>query len=269
LRSADWEGLEVATVQTSLYPVLEITIPSKGSNFEFVQVQESPTSLALLRGKGDQVNSVASTGSVSTPDWMNIRGTIVIDPGHGGSDPGCVNRALGTREADVTLQICKNLAEILRGQGWKVVLTRETDRDVTYAGSPDRMELEARSGIANEIGADLFMSVHCNASVNSGSYGSSIHWWKAEDYAFAQSLEPTLGTAIGLGQQGLIRNRFVVLRHAQMPSVLVETAFLSNPREGAMLSDPKFQKVIAQQLAGGLANYMRGAYASRGARPVE
>ncbi|HIB66496.1 MAG TPA: N-acetylmuramoyl-L-alanine amidase [Phycisphaerales bacterium] len=69
--------------------------------------------------------------------------------------------------------------------------------------------------------------------------------------------------------KGLIRNRFVVLRHAEMPSVLVETAFLTNPSEGAKLSDPEFQKVIAQQLAGGLANYMRGAYASRGRRPVE
>ena len=148
-------------------------------------------------------------------------------------------------------------------------MTRETDRDVTYAGSPDKMELEARSGVANKINADLFMSVHCNASVSSASYGSSIHWWKAEDYAFAQALEPVLGNAIGLGQKGLIRNRFVVLRHAEMPSVLVETAFLTNPSEGAKLSDPEFQKVIAQQLAGGLANYMKGAYASRGRRPVE
>jgi len=54
-----------------------------------------------------------------------------------------------------------------------------------------------------------------------------------------------------------------------MPAVLVETAFLTNAREGAKLSDPEFQKVIAQQLAGGLANYMRGSYAARGGRPVE
>jgi len=131
------------------------------------------------------------------------------------------------------------------------------------------MELEARSGIANKIKADLFMSVHCNASVNTGATGSSIHWWKTEDYAFAQAIEPVLGTAIGLGQKGLIRDRFVVLRHAEMPAVLVETAFLTNAREGAKLSDPEFQKVIAQQLAGGLANYMRGSYAARGGRPVE
>jgi len=266
-KSKDWPGVEVSTYNTALYPVLEIKIPAREDEFEFVQVEDSPTSVALLRG--DVSEKLASMGTVSTPGWMNVRGTIVIDPGHGGSDPGCINRALGTREADVTLKICKYLATILRNQGWNVVLTRETDRDVTYAGSPDRMELEARSGIANEMKADLFMSVHCNASVNSASYGSSIHWWKAEDYAFAQALEPVLGNAIGLGQKGLIRNRFVVLRHAEMPSVLVETAFLTNPAEGAKLSDPEFQKVIAEQLAGGLANYMRGSYAARGQKAVD
>ena len=264
-KSSKWPGVEMTSYQTSNYPVLEIKIPGN-SAYEFVTIEDAPHSIALLKGSKSELKDIASTGSVETPGWMNVQGTIVIDPGHGGSDPGCVNRALGTREADVTLKISKHLAEILRAQGWNVILTRETDRDVTYAGSPDRMELEARATVANQIGADLFMSIHCDASVSASSRGSSIHWWKAEDYAFAQALEPVLGTAIGLGQKGLIRNRFVVLRHAQMPSVLVETAFLSNPTEGAKLSDPEFQKVIARQLAGGLANYMRGAYASRGGK---
>ncbi len=267
--SEEWPGVEIGQYQTALYPVLEVVIPTNGEKLEFVNVEGANATLALLKGSEDTVETLAASGSVETLGWMNAGGTIVIDPGHGGSDPGCINRALGTREADVTLKIAKHLAEILRAQGWNVVLTRETDRDVTYAGSPDRMELEARSGIANRLKADLFMSIHCNASVGSQHYGSSIHWWKAEDYEFARSLEPVLGNAIGLGQKGLIRNRFVVLRHAEMPSVLVETAFLTNPREGAMLSDPEFQKTIARQLAGGLASYMRGTYASRGGRPVD
>lgn len=263
--SSKWPGLTVAQHHNQPYSVLEITIPINEA-YEFVTIDGSVNTIGLLRGTDTHI---ADIGSVETPGWMSYRGTIVIDPGHGGSDPGCVNHALGVREADVTLRISLHLAEILRAQGWNVVLTRETDRDVTYAGSPDRMELEARSGIANEIGADLFMSIHCDASVSSNSNGSSIHWWKSEDYAFAQSLEPVLGHAIGLGQKGLIRNRFVVLRHAQMPAVLVETAFLTNPTEGAKLSDPEFQKVVANQLAGGLANYMRGAYASRGLKAVD
>lgn len=264
LQAKEWPGVEITTLNTALYPVLEVKIPMDSDNFEFVSLEDSPTTLALLRGPADKVKELAVSGSVETPGWLNVRGTIVIDPGHGGSDPGCVNRALGTRESDVTLAISLHLAEVLRAQGWNVVLTRESDRDVTYAGSPDMLELQTRADIANNINADLFMSIHCNASVNSGASGTSIHWWKAEDYEFAQSLEHVLGTTIGLGQKGLIRDRFVVLRHAKMPSVLVETAFLSNPYEGAKLSDPAFQKVIATQLAGGLASYMQGRYALRG-----
>ncbi len=268
-RASDWPGVEISTFDTALYPVLEIKVPLQGA-LEFVQLEDSPTTLALLRGTRGEVQELGQSGSVETPGWVNIRGTIVIDPGHGGSDPGCRNAALGTREADVTLAISLYLADILRAQGWNVVLTRESDRDVTYAGSPDMMELEARADVANDINADLFMSIHCNASVNTGATGTSIHWWKAEDYEFAQSLEHVLGTSIGLGQKGLIRDRFVVLRHAQMPSVLVETAFLTNAYEGSKLSDPSFQQVIAKQLAGGLASFMQGRYASRGGgRPIE
>lgn len=263
-RSSDWPGVEISSFDTALYPVLEITIPLGKDKLEFVQLQDSPTTLALMRGPADQIEELASSGSVETPGWVNVHGTIVIDPGHGGSDPGCRNGSLGTREADVTLAISLYLADILRSQGWNVILTRETDRDVTYAGSPDMEELEARADVANSINADLFMSIHCNASVNTGATGTSIHWWKAEDYEFAQSLEYVLGSSIGLGQKGLIRDRFVVLRHAQMPAVLVETAFLTNSYEGSKLSDPQFQQVIARQLAGGLASYMQGRYASRG-----
>ncbi len=269
-KSSEWPGLEVNSFDTPLYPVLEVSLPLGSEALEFVTLEDAPTSLALLRGPVGQVNDLANTGSMDTPGFTNIRGTIVIDPGHGGSDSGCVNRSLGVREADVTLAISLYLADVLRAQGWNVILTRETDRDVTYAGSPDMMELQARSEVANRINADLFMSIHCNASVGSAAKGTSIHWWKAEDFEFAQSLEFVLGTTIGLGQKGLIRDRFAVLRHANMPSVLVETAFLTNPVEGAKLADPEFQKLIATQLAGGLAQYMQGRYASRGTvRPVD
>lgn len=269
-KSSEWPELEITTFDTPTYPVLEVSLPLGKEALEFVTLEDAPTSLALIKGPTGQVNDLASTGSIDTPGFTNIHGTIVIDPGHGGSDSGCVNRSLGVRECDVTLAISLQLADVLRAQGWNVVLTRETDRDVTYAGSPDMMELQARSEVANKLNADLFMSIHCNASVGSGANGTSIHWWKAEDYEFAQSLEFVLGTTIGLGQKGLIRDRFAVLRHANMPSVLVETAFLTNPNEGAKLADPEFQRLIATQLAGGLAQYMQGRYASRGTvRPVD
>lgn len=262
------ENQRIEVVSTERYPVLRIQgVVPEGSVPEFRQFDDSSHTLAVALGSSEQ--RFEARGSAALKGYAVARGTIVIDPGHGGSDPGCLNRGLGVREADVTLAISKQLATILRDQGWRVVLTRETDRDVTYAGSPDKMELMARSEVANQINADIFISIHCNASYSSHHSGSSIHWYKAEDYQLAQSLEFVLGTSIGLGQKGLIRNRFVVLRYAEMPSVLVETAYLTNPYEGARLSNPEFQKVIANQLAGGLASYVQGRYAQKRLLPTE
>lgn len=269
-KSSDWPGLAISQYETDSYPVLQLEIPTARDGMEFAVNQDLPTTLILKRGPTDKVSALMAYDSIQTPGYSIASGTIVIDPGHGGSDPGCRNGALGVREADITLAISLKLAEVLRAQGWNVILTRESDRDVTYAGSPDMDELCARADVANNIKADLFVSIHCNASVNTSATGSSIHWWKVEDYQLAQSLEHVLGSTIGFGDKGLIRDRFVVLRHTKMPAVLVETAFLSNYREGSMLSDPNFQSNIAQQLAGGLASYISGRYASRGSvRPLD
>lgn len=262
------ENQTLEVVKSRPYPVLRVKgqVP-EGQTVDLREWDAESHTLSLSLGTGE--SKLQANGNATLAGYAVARGTIVIDPGHGGSDPGCLNRGLGVKEADVTLAISKQLAQILREQGWRVVLTRETDRDVTYAGSPDKMELMARSDVANAIKADIFISIHCNASYSSHHAGSSIHWYKAEDYQLAQSLEHVLGTAIGLGQKGLIRNRFVVLRYAEMPSVLVETAYLTNPYEGAKLSNPQFQKVIANQLAGGLASYVQGRYAQGKLRPTE
>lgn len=255
----------LVTVASQPYPVLRLQgfVP-QGKTYQFQEIEDEPEALALTLAPEGTVQALENTGTDKTAGYHVARGTIVIDPGHGGSDPGCINRDLGLMEKDVTLQISQQLAGVLREQGWTVVLTREDDRDVTYAGSPDKEELMARSEVANRLGADIFLSIHCNASVSKHHAGSSIHWWKAEDYELAQSLEHVLGTAVGFGQKGLIRNRFVVLRYAEMPSVLVETAFLTNNYEGSRLGDPRFQRLIAEQLAGGLASYIQGRYANAG-----
>jgi N-acetylmuramoyl-L-alanine amidase len=142
-----------------------------------------------------------------------------------------------------------------------VLLTREEDRDLTWPGSPDRLELQARCDVANQAGADFFISLHCNASVSASSAGTSIHWCKDEDVELARSLEVALGESLGLDQGGLRRDGFYVLRHTLMPAVLVEMAFLSNPREGRLLADQDFRQKIAEGLAGALVAHISGRYA--------
>lgn len=236
-----------------------------GYNYEFFEIENASGSLVLHVAPEARLARLAERGTATTRGYVaNARGTVVIDPGHGGGDPGCYSRSQGVYEKDITLDIARRLKVVLERQGWKVLMTRESDRDVTYAGSPDRDELQARCDVANNINADLFISIHCNASASGLGSGTSIHWYKQEDYDFARNMEFTLGQAIGVGNQGLHRDAFYVLRHTDMPAVLVETAYLSHPGDSAQLNNPQIRQVIAERLAGGLVQFMAGRYARAG-----
>lgn len=210
--------------------------------------KEVDPNTALSKGRGTTESTPAVAGG--TPS-----GLIVIDPGHGGSDCGAQNKSINVNEASVTLDICKRLAQILKAQGWNVVLTRTTDVDVSYSGSSAREELGARAKVANDAKADIFLSVHCNASVSPSSNGTSLHYYKQSDYVLANELQGAVLNATGRANRGLQANRFYVLAHTQMPAVLVETAFITNPTEGALLNDPNYRQKIAEGLAQGLRQY--------------
>ncbi|MBS2040134.1 N-acetylmuramoyl-L-alanine amidase [bacterium] len=209
--------------------------------------KEADPGLTGQKGHGSTEQVAQASGSGT--------GLIVIDPGHGGSDCGALNRGLNLSEASVTLDICKRLQGILKAQGWNVVMTRTTDVDVSYANSSAREELGARCKVANDAKADLFVSVHCNASVNAGSNGTSIHYYKQSDYVLASQLQSSVMNGTGRANRGLQANRFYVLAHTNMPAVLVETAFLTNGTEGALLNDPNYRQKIAEGLAQGLRQY--------------
>jgi N-acetylmuramoyl-L-alanine amidase len=221
---------------------------------------------ALLIGPGSEITSpspvVGGSGTViiASGDDGSI---IVIDPGHGGSDPGACNGAKGLREKDITLDISKRLAAILTKNGWKVYLTRNTDTDLTYPGSPDRDELQARSDVANRLNASAFISIHCNASVSPSLRGSSYHWCKEIDRDLAKAVEGSLGPNIGTSEKGSRKDRFYVLSHSKVPSVLVETAFLSNSQDAAILASEDYRQKIAEQLAKAISDFIRNSNMAR------
>jgi len=250
------ELAEVRGLRTESYPVVQWERQlAQGEAFEFYQRSDEPRVLLLKCGPRASLKPADFVGTALMAGLQGGRGKIVIDPGHGGGDPGCRNRELGVYEKDVTLDISLRLMQILQAQGWQVELTRTTDRDVTYAGSPDLMELQARADVANRMGADIFVSIHCNASISPAVRGSSIYWYKSQDRPLAECLD-LLDASLGFEQDGLIQNNFAVLRLTSMPAVLVETAFLTNPVEGRLLANPKIRQGIAERLAQGLGEYM-------------
>jgi N-acetylmuramoyl-L-alanine amidase len=179
---------------------------------------------------------------------------IVIDPGHGGSDPGTAHG--GASEAQLTLDMAKRLRAILIDRGWEVKLTRESDVDVYAANDSAHDELQARDDIANKAGARLFVSIHANAFINSGPYGTTTYISKPDDVAFAHFVETHLA-ADGTKDDGIIKSHLYVTLHARMPAVLIETAFLTNPGDYALLTSAAWRQKVAEEIADGIGQYAR------------
>jgi N-acetylmuramoyl-L-alanine amidase len=214
---------------------------------------------------------------------------VVIDPGHGGRDPGA--QARGGSESAITLDIALRLEKLLKGAGLEVVLTRRTNQYVA---------LEERTEIANRAGGDLFLSIHVNASRNTRAQGvetyvlnfasnpeaeavaarenassdrtmSSLNGILQaialnskldESRGFAATVQNALvrrlrSTHRQLKDLGVKQAPFVVLIGAEMPSVLVEVSFISHQQEGRLLRTPGYRQKVAEALLDGVRGYQK------------
>jgi N-acetylmuramoyl-L-alanine amidase len=179
---------------------------------------------------------------------------IVLDPGHGGSDRGTMHG--GVAEADLTLDMAKRLRAILIARGWEVKLTHETDVDVYAPDDSAHDELQARVDVANKAGARLFVSIHANAFINAGPYGTTVYISKPEDVPLGHAIETQL-VSDGTKDDGVIKAHYYVTFHTRMPAVLIETAFLSNPSDYALLTSSAWRQKVAEEIADGIGQYSR------------
>ncbi|MBV8148556.1 MAG: N-acetylmuramoyl-L-alanine amidase [Candidatus Eremiobacteraeota bacterium] len=177
---------------------------------------------------------------------------IVIDPGHGGSDRGAMHG--GFSEADLNLDMAKRLRAVLVSRGWQVQMTRDTDVDVYQPDDTPHEELQARVDVANNAGARLFISIHANAFINSGPYGTTYYVSKKSDVALAESIEQHLQSD-GTKNDGIIKSHLYVTLHTRMPAVLIETAFLTNPNDLALLASSAWRERIMHEIADGIDEY--------------
>ncbi|MCD6362994.1 MAG: N-acetylmuramoyl-L-alanine amidase [Synergistetes bacterium] len=216
---------------------------------------------------------------------------IVVDPGHGGKDPGAVGPR-GTKEKDIALRVALYLKNELIKRGYRVILTRNKD---VY------LSLKERTYIANRSRADVFISIHCNASFSPSARGSEVYYMALpsdssamsvalrenmeigltgeevkrktdmlvriladmmknakidESAKFAESLYRSLKRGLRIPVRRIAQAPFFVLRGAVMPAVLVELAFITNPREETLLRRASWQRKVAILLAKGVENYL-------------
>ncbi|MBQ5682073.1 MAG: N-acetylmuramoyl-L-alanine amidase [Peptococcaceae bacterium] len=187
-----------------------------------------------------------------------LRGkVIVIDPGHGGSDPGAVGRVLGVTDAEVGFTVGMKLRDLLEDAGATVLMTRESDI---------RLGLPERSDMANKAEADMFISIHANSSTNTAPSGIQVYYYAPSSNAnlYAQSyVRKTLAEQVSSGMQNatgtaskVYTANYAVLRENDRPSILVETGFLSNEEEEALLAKDSYRQELAEGIYEGVLNYL-------------
>ncbi len=184
--------------------------------------------------------------------------TVILDPGHGGSDPGAIGPS-GIKEKDVNLAIALKTAEILEAQGVNVILTRTGDTFV---------ELVDRPNAAGPKPVDVFVSIHSNANNLSSVNGTSVYYLRENAPGFdqdrlqsmylAQRIQAALVDTIKRQDRGILQANFLVLVRSEAPAALVETAFISNPEEEKLLADRDFQEKAAEAISRGIINYLTG-----------
>ncbi|MBQ6774027.1 MAG: N-acetylmuramoyl-L-alanine amidase, partial [Synergistaceae bacterium] len=280
-----------STITIPMTPAPQIqTQTQSGTGTPTIDIQNGqPT---IIRRQGNNVPSVPSVPRVRTGGG---RKTIVIDPGHGGKDPGAA--ANGVTEKNINLAVGLELAKSLTARGYNVVMTRQTD---IY------LKLQERTDIANNVNADLFVSVHINALPNKKtatgfeiyimalpSDKDAMNLAKIENREYIEGKgydvqnvdrktemllkilgdmqqnnkisESTdfagallnAGKRSGLPMRKIAQAPFFVLRGAGMPAVLLELGFVTNPSEARLLSQPAYQQKIALAMTEGIMNYLR------------
>jgi hypothetical protein len=159
---------------------------------------------------------------------------ICIDPGHGGYDPGAVGPS-GLREKDVTLAVALLLADLLRQAGCEVFLTRTGD---TTSWTPEE-DLQRRCDLANQAGADLFISIHANAAGNPAATGTETYCYRrgGQGERVAAAIQQQLVAALGLPDRGVKTASFYVLQHTAMAAVLAELALLQHKEPRKVSND--------------------------------
>ena len=173
---------------------------------------------------------------------------VVIDPGHGGKDPGAVGLG-GLREVDVILPISLEVSQLLKQQGVEVMMTRNADYFIS---------LQGRTAMANRARANIFVSIHANAVGGGRSNVSGMETFYAGNRQLSDAIHRSILRNVTVARdRGVKRARFYVLRTSRMPSALVEVGFVTGSVDNARLRDPAYRSQMARAIALGILDYIR------------
>jgi len=196
-------------------------------------------------------NAMPAIGDIGTENFTQERKIVVIDPGHGADDPGCIHNSI--RESDLNLAMAFRVRDYLESLGYDIILTREDDSDVS---------LKSRAAIAQNVNADVFISIHHNAYEYDSSVEGLETWYNDQmnelNAGLAASIQGETALAANAKDRGLwISRKFILLSEhtLTMPACLVEAGFLSSTKERERLLSPDYQDKIAQGIVNGIVKF--------------
>ena len=198
-------------------------------------------------------------------DFFEKKGTVVVDAGHGGEDGGATG-VHGELEKDINLAIALELQRLLEQHQFQVVMVRDWDTDLADQNLPTvaqrkRSDLQRRLRLVEESGGCVLLSIHQNFFTESQYSGAQV-FYSANDprgEALAEAIRASIVETLQPEntRQNKVGEGVYLLEQCQVPAVLVECGFLSNPEEAAALADPDYQKRMAQAIYNGLVRYLK------------
>jgi N-acetylmuramoyl-L-alanine amidase len=240
-------GLNLRTGPSTNFPVI-LTIP-----------MSKPVQVGYYIGKWAYIEVDKTRGFVHT-DFLKdtsistdelYQRTIIIDPGHGGSDPGAIG--FGLYEKDVVLDVALRMKDYFKQTPFQVKYTRETDK---------RVALSDRVAFAKEQNGDIFVSIHANA-FNGSANGTETYYYSAAatnphveaSKALATYIQKRMVDAWQLADRGVKKGNFHVLRENTMPAALVELGFIDNKKDNEKLKSPEMRQIAAKAIYLGILDY--------------
>lgn len=205
---------------------------------------------------GSQTPFVGSSPLQQRPAQLQGK-VVILDPGHGGGDPGTLGVG-PTTEAENVLAIAWELKALLERYGAKVIMTRQTDTSPsvgTQYSDQQNGQLAARVATANRSSGQIYISLHNDWNDNRNIKGASVHYYKSQDLALAEAIQSSLVNQTRAVDLGIQRSNFYVLRNTSIPAALVEIGFLSNPEEAQLLAKPSYRRQVALGILAGIQAY--------------
>ncbi|HHV99573.1 MAG TPA: cell wall hydrolase [Clostridiaceae bacterium] len=235
------------------------------------------TIYSLNAGAGEKLSvsdEVPAANEVTTAQKV-----VMLDPGHGGEDPGAVSDYSGIKEKDINLSIAFKTKELLEKEGFKVLMTREEDKLEYQPGTTNiiqkrKQDLLRRKKMMDEGGADIVVSIHMNKFGKTQYHGAQTFYppKSVEGQRLAISIQKSLREIVDpTNTRGALEKKepIIILKDYKTPTVIVECGFLSNPEEEKKLQTEEYLNKIALAIKEGIKNYFNSASSAQSESQTE